>query len=426
MLLTFTQRQRRDPHHSHGLTYLKWCGVLCLLIVAAACQRPATVTPLDQQVYIWQRVWTADHPLALAQSRQTFSTLRILAAQIHPREGWIHPQINVDALKADGRPLIAVIRIDGQLPRLDQAQILSQINQVIVTWQGQGLNLVGIEIDHDCATSRLPAYAALLRQIRQALPPQLRLSITALPAWLESAALDPVLAAVDSSVLQVHAVQHVDRGLFDETVALRSIAGYAHRSPHDFYVALPAYHAALTSDGRVESEVRLPQSGKLQEIRVDPRQVQRLLQSLQQLHPPHLHGIVWFRLPMASDQRAWAWTTLQAVISQQPLTTKLSLTLQPSAKQPGLYDIVLKNDGNLDSPFPAQIAIDGQGCLAGDALYPYQRLAHVVQIRFIQPERALANPVLINASTQRAVGWVRCRSLSPQDVSYVMALPQNP
>ncbi len=405
---------------------MAWCGLCGLVLLLSACQRPATVTPLDQQVYIWQRVWTADHPWALAQSRQTFSTLRILAAQIHPKEGWIHPQINSDALKADGRPVIAVVRIDGQLPSLDQAQILGQIRQIIANWQAQGLNLVGIEIDHDCASQRLPAYAALLQQIKHTLPPNLRLSITALPAWLDSPALDQVLAVVDSSVLQVHAVQRVDRGLFDETVALRSIAAYAHRSPRDFYVALPAYHVALTRDGQVESEVRLPQAGARQEVRVDPQQVQRLLQNLAELHPPHLHGIVWFRLPMASDQRAWAWVTLEAVIRQQPLKTQLALTVQPSAQSAGLYDIVLKNDGNLDSPLPAQISMNGKDCVAGDGLYPYQRRTHDAQIRLIQPQSASAPPILINATAQRALGWVRCHSLSSQDVSYVMALPQNP
>ena len=48
---------------------------------------PQKTRPLDQQVYIWQRLWTAQHEHALKQSRNLFSTLRILGLQVHPQEG---------------------------------------------------------------------------------------------------------------------------------------------------------------------------------------------------------------------------------------------------------------------------------------------------------------------------------------------------
>ncbi|RTF19547.1 DUF3142 domain-containing protein, partial [Serratia marcescens subsp. marcescens ATCC 13880] len=78
----------------------------------------------DQQVYVWQRVWTPQHADALAHSRDLFSGVRVLALQVHPREGWREIPADLNLLKQDGRPLWLVARLDGQLPQLDQAAII--------------------------------------------------------------------------------------------------------------------------------------------------------------------------------------------------------------------------------------------------------------------------------------------------------------
>jgi hypothetical protein len=393
--------------------------VLCSMLLAS-CDSPAPL-PLDQQVYIWQRQWTPNHTLALAQSRQTFSTLRVLAAQDYPKQGWIHAHIDFAVLQKDARPVIAVIRLDGQLPQLNNSEIANQIQQVISTWQSKGLNLVGIEIDHDCASQRLSEYAVLLEQLKQKLPKPLRLSITALPAWLDSPELDSVLEIVDSSVLQVHAVQRVQLGLFDEAKAESWVTAYAKRSAHDFYVALPAYSAGLTADGRVESEVRLSYAGQRQELRVDPHSVAKFMQFVQDKHEPKLRGLVWFRLPLADDVRAWSWTTLHAVVTQHSLEAQFDIALKPSAKIAGLYDIVLTNSGNLDANLPVSIHVQDHGCEAGDALSPYALNRQSHQWVFSQSNTVTLttqNNQRINASTSRAIGWMRCLQLKKEDISY--------
>lgn len=396
------------------------CVGIVLPILLSGCHSQAP-TPFDQQVYIWQRQWTPNHTLALAQSRQTFSTLRVLAAQAYPKEGWIHAHIDFTALRKDGRPVIAVIRLDGQLLQLNDIEIAHQIQQVIQTWQSKSVNLVGIEIDHDCASQRLAEYAVLLQQLKQHLPKPLKLSITALPTWLETSELDHVLAIVDSSVLQVHAVQRVQLGLFDEAKAEDWVAAYAKRSEHDFYVALPAYSAGLTADGRVESEVRLPSAGQKQELRVDPHLVAKFMTFIQHHRDPKLRGFVWFRLPLADDVRAWSWVTLQAVVTQHALASHFDIALKPSANMPGLYDIVLTNSGNLDSNLPASIHVQNHSCTAGDALPPYMLNRESDQWIFAQLMAAtptIQNNQRINASASRTVGWMRCLKLEKEDISY--------
>jgi len=54
--------------------------------------------------------------------------------------------------------------------------------------------VAGVEIDHDCATARLSAYARFLSILRARLDRTVPLSITALPAWLSAPEVDEVFS----------------------------------------------------------------------------------------------------------------------------------------------------------------------------------------------------------------------------------------
>lgn len=359
--------------------------------------------PLDQQVYVWQRQWRTSHAEALAQSRTDFSTLRVLALQAHPQAGWSRARPNLELLRRDGRPLLAVVRLDGQLPQLDPAEIERQIAGLVRDWRDAGLPLRGLEIDHDCATARLPAYAALLRELRRQLPDELPLSITALPAWLASPALDEVLAAVDASVLQVHAVVAPQQGLFDPKQALDWAERYGERSHKPFHLALPAYGVALTDDGQVESETPLRQGGPRHELRADPRQVEELLTKLRRTRPDHLAGIIWFRLPLAGDRRAWPMPTLLAVVRGQPL--EAALALQHQQKQ-GFSHLQLFNNGTLASRLPSRIELPVQACSAADAVGDYRVERSEDRLAFVRRREGR-----LDAGEHRALGWARCEQI---------------
>ena len=377
-----------------------------LLITAlwlAGCQQRDT-PPLDQQLYVWQRQWTPAHAAALRDSRNDFSTLRVLALQAFPGAGWSRARIDAALLKSDGRPLIAVIRLDGQLKALDQPQVTAQILQVIQDWQAQGLTVQGVEIDHDAGNARLPDYAKFLSHLRSALPVSLPLSITALPAWLDSAQLPTLLATVDSSVLQVHAVSDPRRGLFDAEQARRWADAWGEVTDKPFYLALPAYGVALLPDDGgapvVESEVSLERGGQRRELLADPLQLSQLGKALREDPPAHLAGLIWFRLPLANDRRAWSLTTLRAVARGDTLHSQLGLSF---SEQGGLYDITLNNPDNLDSPWPARITIKAQGCEGADALtgYSLQQSLDLLTFTRLRDGR-------LPAGGQRAIGWARC------------------
>ena len=386
--------------------FTRLIGLLTALALLAGCERQ-DAAPLDQQLYVWQRQWTPAHEPALRDSRNDFSTLRVLALQAFPQAGWSRARIDPQLLKQDGRPLIAVIRLDGQLKALDQDQLTAQILQVLDDWRGLGLTLAGVEIDHDSGNARLPAYIVFLAHLRSALPAKLPLSITALPAWLDSPQLPALLATVDSSVLQVHAVSDPRRGLFDPQQAQRWAKAWGRISDKAFYLALPAYGVALLPDAGgapvVESEVSLERAGKRRELLADPLQLSALVKELREDRPAHLAGLIWFRLPLANDRRAWSLTTLRAVARGDVLAGKPVLAF---SEKSGLYDIRLENPGNLDNPWPARLIVKAQGCEGADALagYALQQTADLLTFTRLRDGR-------LPVGGQRAIGWARCANI---------------
>ncbi len=382
------------------------CVVLLAVMTLTGCEPPPAVV-LDQQVYIWQRQWRPTHAQALVQTRSDFSTLRVLAAQMHPQEGWIQARIDPQMLKQDGRPLIAVIRLDGQLPRLDSNAITEQMHLLIRTWRTLGLNLQGVEIDHDCASNGLEAYAAMLHDLRSQLPNNLALSITALPAWLDSPTLPAVLAEVDSSVLQVHAVNRPALGLFEPNQALRWAKAYGAITTTPFLLALPAYGVALSESGEVESEAPLIQGGKRRELQADSQQLAMLIERLHESPVTSLTGLIWFRLPLADDRRAWPLTTLQAVVHQQPLRSDLQVEVQ---QQGSLYEIRVVNRGNLSAPLPSEVRGSGKGCEAADGVQGFRVEQSFDSLHFKRPQSSPQSRHLLSGQS-RAVGWARCQQL---------------
>ncbi|AEV65853.1 DUF3142 domain-containing protein [Pseudomonas ogarae] len=388
------------------MTFLFRLSLALVVLLLGGCeQSPAPA--LDQQLYIWQRQWTPAHALALRQSQGDFSSLRVLALQAFPGAGWSRARIDPALLKADGRPLIAVIRLDGQLKALEQNEVIAQIQQVLGDWRAQGLAPVGVEIDHDAGNARLTAYEKFLGQLRQVLPANVRLSITALPAWLDSPALPGLLQMVDSSVLQVHAVSDPRQGLFDPKQARHWAQRWSDVTTRPFYLALPAYGVALLTQESgapvVESEVPIDRGGERRELLADPQQVAGLAADLRADPPKHLAGLIWFRLPLAGDRRAWSLTTLGAVARGDNLDSRLALQW---GEQGGLYDIRLVNQGNLDSPWPQRLTLAVGACDGVDALagYTLQQTPGLLTFTRIQEGR-------LAAGSQRAIGWARCTKI---------------
>lgn len=74
-------------------------------------------------------------------------------------------------------------------------------------WRSRGNRVAGIQVDFDAATLRLGTYAAFLRDLRQRIPADLKLSATGLMDWSSGAGADDLAAldgVIDELVVQTY------------------------------------------------------------------------------------------------------------------------------------------------------------------------------------------------------------------------------
>ncbi|WP_254595217.1 DUF3142 domain-containing protein [Achromobacter pulmonis] len=390
-------------------------AALCLLpfcaVLLAACER--ALPPLPNDAYVWQRRWTPALVQALNESADVLRSWRVLAAELRADGVWFEAAPDLAALAATGRPVVLVLRLDGRVGALREAEIAARATATLAVWRNAGIALAGLEIDYDCATARLPAYTALLTTLKTRLPPDLPLSITALPTWLDSPALAGLLAVPDETVLQVHAVSNPAQGLlFDAAHARAWLDAYAQRTGKPWRVALPAYGSRVAWDEQgqivaVESErPALMPGGRSAELLAAPGTVAAFVGALDRARPARLAGIVWFRLPTQADTRAWSLRTWRAVLARQPLAPALAVAINPPDSG-GARDVLLANRGNADMPLPFMVRLDAR-CAAADGINGYT-LEYDREGRYLRR----AQDGLLRAGAERAIGWIRCDSPTP-------------
>jgi hypothetical protein len=353
------------------------------------------------EAYIWQRQWHGELNAAVRAQSDLYTGLRVLAAQLIKRDQWAFVSVDLLALRAANLPVSMVIRLPGSQPPLTPAQLAEIILPLQGRWQAAGIPVARVEIDFDCAESKLAEYQSVLIGLRILLPKKLALDITALPAWLKSAQMPALIAAADRVTLQVHSVLAPKRGLFDPRMAEFWVREMARITDKPFSVALPAYGAKLLLDDKdqvigVQHEAEFPIAHRnAVELTATPQSVRALIDALAQRPEKRLAGFVWFRLPLASDQRAWAPLTLRAVIEKQVLRARVQA--QYPANAAGGFDVTLYNAGNLAGNAPTRLAVNPKCLGEGVAGYSYSNgVFSASAVPELKPE------------TVRVIGWLRC------------------
>jgi hypothetical protein len=380
---------------------------LIALSLAALSGAARSEQPLMHDAYVWQRVWSPAVVAAIAQSSDLVRDWRVLAAESDDA-GRLQPtEIDRLALAASGRPVILVVRIDGQLANWDEGTLLANLDTLLGRWRSSGVPITGLEIDHDCATARLPAYAHFLAALRSRLAPDLRLSLTMLPTWLDSPELEAVLAPTDEIVLQVHAIQNPRAGLFDPATAHRWVDGLTRRSSKPFRVSVPTYGARVSwgADGSllaVESEAPLLAGGEsARELTVSPRDVAAFLSGLKRNPPAHFLGVAWFRLPVETDRRAWSLATWRAVVTGSPAQDRVAVQIE-NGDTPGVSHLMLINPGSLDANLPARIELPA-ACAIGDGINGYALGHGLSGLKFERQQVGM-----LPGHARQTIGWMRC------------------
>lgn len=396
-----------------GYRAMSWHGkglaaLVAILLLLAGCGRPPLA--LQSDAYVWQRQWTSPLVVSMRQSAADIRAWRVLAAQTGADGRLQFFSLDRTVLTATARPVVLVVRIDGQLARWDEAMLVSQVLALRERWRGMAL--AGLEIDHDCATARLPAYTQFLVRLKKELG-DVPLSITALPTWLDSPALDDLLAVPDETVLQVHAVQSPHAGLFDPMLAAEWARRFSTRTHRPFRLALPTYASRVSfdADGRVlgtESEVpNLAGGVAFSELASSPDVIAAFVRGLHERPPAHLVGLVWFRLPTGEDVRAWSLPTWRAVVRGLPLSSRLSVQARAGTVA-GALDVILRNDGNTDAALPASVRLPAD-CRLADGVNGYVLATSVDGAILRKQQDAWLPP-----RHERVIGWARCASERPE------------
>jgi hypothetical protein len=390
---------------------MRLLAALLLCVIALSGSTPqvrATAEALPHDAYIWQRAWTPQVIAAARRSSDIVRAWRILLAESSQAGRWTTVSVPWSDVAATQRPVIGVIRIDG---RLDESRMPALVDQIVSRVEASGANLAGVEIDYDCPTSKLPAYARFLGELRSRLAHRIALSITALPTWMNSAELEGLTRHLDEIVLQVHAVDDPRRGLFNPDQAERWVKDFGRRIRRPFRVAIPAYDVRVTwrADGRlasVEGEVPLLSGGANGEVLgAAPEAVLRFLQSLGRAAPDGLVGIAWFRLPTDADARSWSLQTWRAVIAGALPTIQLNAMLVPTDR-PDVWTVTLSNDGSVDATLPRQVRLD-PACEMADGANGFRMTAASLRAERPLVLEAAGNDRL-RANRKRIIGWARC------------------
>jgi len=345
--------------------------------------------PLAHEAYVWQRDWTgAVSAAAIAAGREgRFARLVVLTAEAAFPRGASRPQVvrvrpDYAALRRCGAPVGLAIRVGPYAgtfaPDAPATEALADLTDSVVRGAArEGLGASEVQIDFDCAESRLDGYALWLRAVRRRIAPT-PLTFTALPCWLDRPAFARLAASADGFVLQVHSLHRPRAGravLCDPHEARRAVERAA-AFARPFRVALPTYGYLVAFDraGRLLGlsaegpAPRWPVEARVELAEADAGEMAAMVRCWTADRPAHMRGIIWYRLPVEGDRLNWPAATLSAVTAGSAPRAALAARARRAA--PGLVEIVLANVGQADARGQVRVSVawGGEAVLAADAL----------------------------------------------------------
>ena len=405
----------------------RWSAwLLGLALAGVGCREPASAPrsePLRHAAYVWRQGWD---PAAIASLDGRvwpagLTELNVLVGEcgLGGAGRRVHPPWA--ALRATGRNLTLSVRIGtrqalGGPAEPDLAEGLGLLRQGWVEARAAGVEIAAVQVDFDCPSRLLSAYAERLAAAKRAWP-EVRLTVTTLPTWLREPGFARLVAVADGWTLQLHGTQRPNLAqptpLFEEKQAIAWIE-QAETLGRPFRVALPtyAYLACYATTGAylgVRAEhAELPKgTARTQPLPTDPAQVVGLLRRLEDRRHALVQGVDWFRLPFPGDRQNWTMAGWSQVLAKQPLSTACA----PELKVEGsLADIAVANHTGQPLPMPAlELTWRGARLLGADATSDWVAVARGEGMTF-RPH-PLAG--FLAPGERRVVGWVRLTEPAP-------------
>lgn len=382
-----------------------------------------TSGPIRHEVYVWQRAWTQPVRNAVTQHGTNFSGIVPLKAEISWKDK--KPQLTrvaVDyaTLAAAKRPVGIALRIGPYVGSFEAGGgVTEHICDVAATLVAEArsnrIELTELQIDFDCAESKLDGYRVWVEAIQKRVAP-LPVTITALPSWLDSHAFKRLAAMATNYVLQVHSVERprsldAPFSLCDPQAARRAVER-AGRIGVPFRVALPTYGYTFAFNSRGKfiglsaegPRPNWPADAQLREVSSNPMELSTLVREWTASRPEAMRSVIWYRLPTIVDNFNWRWPTLGAILDSRVPQEKFRVDAR--RVEPGLVEISLVNEGDLDisSRLAVEVRWSNARLVAGDALRDFTLTETGVSGARFQNK---TNSTRLPAGDTLKAGWLR-------------------
>jgi Protein of unknown function (DUF3142) len=411
------------------------------LVGLFGCHRSKTTAsgPLPQRGYLWQRAWNPAVQAAVQEADKRMDGMVIIGAEILWNGSTpVTSRANIDwrTLKNAQKPIALALRVapyPGPFSEDDStANYITGVAKSLITdATAHGLTISEFQLDFDCAQKKLSGYSLWVKAVRAAVLPT-RFVITTLPAWLNEPEFSPLVRLADGLVLQVHSVpisSHAEQSFLLNTDLARKWIQKAGSLEIPFSVALPTYRCLAGYDrsgklvGVVMDGIDLawPPGTRTLEFSTDANGTAALVNELLSTRPRELKELIWYRIPVATDQRNWRWPTLTAVMAGRKPAHKL----QALQRGDNPIDISVKNTGEADKQVGARVTVTwtGASIVAFDALPGWSVIAKNDRAVFTRID---ASPMELPPGNERSVGWLRFdKPANSVSVAEEFSLPQR-
>ena len=405
-----------------------YVGFLVLIASFLGCRRNVSA-PLTQDVYVWQRVWTEAVAKAVDEApHQSGGKMREvvpLAAEVSFRNGQpavIRPGLAYGTLKKAPSCGLA-LRIGpfpGPFKRDDAVCLYLQklACTLVADARKAGCPVAELQVDFDCAESKLEGYRVWVSAIHEALQvlsDPVPVSITVLPSWMERPEFGPLVRETEHFILQVHSADLPGAGkepvLCDPARASRWV-NRAAAFGVPFRTALPTYTSlvAVSPAGKVVgvsnegTHPAWPADARTLTARSNAPELAQLVREWTCRRPAAMTGIIWYRLPVSTDRMNWRWPTLAAVMEGR--APRSALRAEASPGNPS--DIRLVNEGERDEPLPRRVSVRWEAVplVFADALNGFELESAADHVIFT----AKGGGEVLTPGESRVVGWLRLGS----------------
>ena len=243
---------------------------VCLLIVLASSvavvsrvnrkPRPWPADKVPVAFWAWRNQTPADSDVQAAMTATSARVIFLRAGQIDYQDGRLRRirsvtgplprNVELHLVYNATRPLLS--RLESVDEQLLATSIADAFSEDVARARQEGTQVMGLQVDIDAPTRLLERYGNTLKALRSRLPIEMKLSITGLPTWMQSLAIQLALAHVDFWVPQLYGAEIPER--LEQRIPISSPSsvaiqvGRARELNKPFYAGLAAFSWAMLYD----------------------------------------------------------------------------------------------------------------------------------------------------------------------------------